>query len=57
MQSSHPQIEAYYILSYNRLKLGKVGESLEAATAAKNCVEELTYLGYEPSMFILAFQG
>jgi hypothetical protein len=31
------------------LKLGKTGEALEAATAARNCVEELGFLGHKPS--------
>ncbi|KAL5264052.1 hypothetical protein ACHWQZ_G005224 [Mnemiopsis leidyi] len=42
-------IESYYLMSYCRFKLGKTGEALEAATAARNCIEELGYLGHKPS--------
>ncbi|XP_063677123.1 uncharacterized protein LOC134813351 [Bolinopsis microptera] len=42
-------IESYYVMGYCRLKLGKTGEALEAATAARNCIEELGFLNNKPS--------
>ena len=45
------QIESYYVLGYCRLKLGKTGDALEAATAARNCIEELGFLNNKPSQY------
>eukprot|EP00116_Pleurobrachia_bachei_P005456 sb/3465718/ len=45
---------AYYLLGHCRLKLGKTADAGEAATAARNCLQELSFLNDKVTVVVTA---